>query len=428
MFLRLKITFVPKIQMRAIGLEFETDNSDPRKPTLTNRPGCCYHVRMTTVTAQAVKTRAHELGFNLCGITAARPAPHLDAYLRWIEQGLHGSLDYMARPDRVARRRDLNHILPGAQSMILVALDYRQAALPAELLRDPARGRIAQYAWGGDYHDVMLPRLEALAAWLTADHGALRWRAYVDTGAVLERDHAHQAGLGFIGKNTLLIHPQRGSCFFLGEIVLDATFDRYDQPGPATRCGSCTRCLNACPTDAFVEPYVLDARRCISALTIEQKGSIDRELRPLLGNWVFGCDDCQTACPWNRFAVETLEPALKLVDLERAAPRLSGLLALDAAAFARRFADTPLARVGRDRLVRNACVATGNSGLPDLAPILTGLLSDSSPLVRSHAAWALTRLTHGATPELRAALDRERDPLARQDIEQTLRAAVEPGH
>lgn len=383
---------------------------------------------MATVTAQAVKARARELGFNLCGITAARQAPHLDAYLRWIEQGLHGSLAYMARPDRVARRRDLNHVLPGARSMILVALDYHQNALSSEPLRDPARGRIAQYAWGGDYHAVMLPRLEALAAWLNADYGALRWRAYVDTGAVLERDHAQQAGLGFIGKNTLLIHPQRGSGFFLGEIVLDAPFDQYDQPGPVTRCGSCTRCLNACPTDAFVEPYVLDSRRCISALTIEHKGFIDHELRPLLGNWVFGCDDCQTACPWNRFAVEALEPALKLVELERAAPRLSDLLALDPSAFARRFADTPLARIGRDRLVRNACVAAGNSGLPGMAPILTVLLGDSSPLVRGHAAWALARLTHGATPELRATLDRERDPLAHQDIEQSLREAVEPGH
>lgn len=404
------------------------NNSDPRAPTLTNRPGCCYHVDMATVTAQAVKARAHELGFNLCGITAARPAPHLDAYLRWIEQGRHGSLAYMARPDRVARRRDLDHILPGARSLILVALDYQQTTVPAALLGDPARGRIAKYAWGADYHAVMLPRLEALAAWLTVDHGDLRWRAYVDTGAVLERDHAHQAGLGFIGKNTLLIHPQRGSGFFLGEIVLDAPFDRYDQPGPATRCGTCTRCLNACPTEAFVEPYVLDARRCISALTIEHKGPIDRDLRPLLGNWVFGCDDCQTACPWNRFAVETLEPALKLVDLERAAPRLSDLLTLDPAGFARRFADTPLARVGRDRLVRNACVAAGNSGVPGLAPFLTGLLGDTSPLVRSHAAWALSRLTPGATPELRAALDRERDPFARHDIEHTLKAAGEPGH
>ncbi len=379
---------------------------------------------MAVASAESVKARAQSLGFNLCGITPARPAPHLDAYLRWVAHGMHGNMAYMAREDRVARRRDLTRIVPGAQSLILVALDYHQAQLPPEIVADPTRGRIAQYAWGGDYHDLMLPRLEALAEWLRVDQGAdLRWRAYVDTGAVLERDHAQQAGLGFIGKNTLLIHARRGSGFFLGEIVLDAAFDRYDEPGPETRCGSCTRCLHACPTGAFAQPYVLDARRCISYLTIEHKGAIDHALRPQLGRWIFGCDDCQTACPWNRFAVSALEPELQLVAIDRAAPPLADVLGLDDDVFAKRYAGTPLARVGRERLVRNACVAAGNCGDPAIAPSLRARLDDGSPLVRGHAAWGLARLMPSSLGVLRAALARERDLTARLELTNAIQIA-----
>ncbi len=383
---------------------------------------------MTIASATVVKNRARELGFTLCGITPARPAPHLAAYLRWIDQGLHGSLDYMARPDRVARRRDLNAVLPGARALVLVALDYHQH-LPAFAVNGPERGRIAHYAWGLDYHDLMLPRLEALAEWLRVDlGGALRWRAYVDTGAVLERDHAQQAGLGFIGKNTLLIHPRRGSDFFLGEIVLDLDFDVYDQPGPETRCGSCTRCLSACPTKAFVEPYVLDARRCISYLTIEHKGVIDPALRPAMGNWVFGCDDCQTVCPWNRFAVNALEPTLALVDPERAAPRLSDWLALTEPEVGRRFNRTPLARTGRERLVRNACIAAGNSKHAPLAEAVAPLLADESPLVRGHAAWAWARLASEPGPALSARLADESHASVRQELVSALDESARPPH
>jgi epoxyqueuosine reductase len=384
---------------------------------------------MALASAADVKARAQSLGFNLCGITPARPAPHLDAYLRWVDQGLHGTLAYMARPDRVARRRDLNQILPGAQSLILVALDHHQTSLPPEVALDPARGRIAMYAWGSDYHTLMLQRLKALADELRADRGGeLRWRAYVDTGAVLERDHAQQAGLGFIGKNTLLIHPRRGSGFFLGEILVDAVFDRYDEPGPETRCGTCTRCLNACPTAAFPEPYVLDARRCISYLTIEHKGYIDPALRPRMGRWIFGCDICQAVCPWNRFGVATLEPTLQLEALERAAPLLADVLALDEAGFSQRYAGTPLERVGRDRLMRNACVAAGNSGVPALEPLLRERLADTSPLVRAHAAWALAQQGRDAISLIRAARDGEIDAEARADLAQTLQDAEKAAH
>jgi epoxyqueuosine reductase len=347
----------------------------------------------TRFSAEKLKTRAVELGFNLVGITRAEPSPTLDAYLRWLVAGMHGTMGYLARPDRVARRRDLNVILPGARSLVVVGLDYHTGVVPAEALNDPTRGRIAAYAWGLDYHEIMTPKLEALGGWLRAEAGlTLASRAYVDTGAILERSHAHQAGLGFVGKNTMLIHPRRGSHFFLGELLTDLDFDAYDQAGRATMCGSCTRCLTACPTDAFPAPHVLDARRCISYLTIEHKDAIDPALRPLLGNWVFGCDICQDACPWNRFATPTRERDFYPEAIDHAAPRLRDLLALDDAGFAARFAGSPVARVKRERLVRNACVAAGNSRDPGLSEALRPLLADESPLIRDHAAWALERL------------------------------------
>jgi epoxyqueuosine reductase len=342
---------------------------------------------------QRIKQSAHDLGFNLVGVTPAEPSPRLDAYLRWLDAGYHGQMGYMARQDRIVRRRDLNVILPGVLSMVVVGLDYTTLELPPDVADDPKRGRISNYAWARDYHDVMLPRLEELAAtiqsWLDR---SLSNRVYVDTGAILERDHAEQAGLGFVGKNTMLIHPRRGSYFFLAEILLDVELD-YDEPQTGVGCGTCTRCLDACPTDAFPQPYVLDATRCISYLTIKLKGSIPLELRPLMGNWIYGCDVCQIVCPWQRFAIETHEAAFHPLDLDHAAPPLSDLLMLNESAFAARFKGSPIKRIGRDRLVRNACVAAGNSSLPELLPIMDRLArEDTSELVREHAAWAVDRL------------------------------------
>jgi epoxyqueuosine reductase len=356
------------------------------------------------------------------GVAPARPAPHLRAYFQWLDAGMHGEMGYMARPDRTARRRDLDVILSGVRSLVVVGLDYHSLRLPAELLADPTRGRIAMYAWGRDYHDVMLPRLEALAAWMRAETGGeVRCRAYVDTGAVLERDHAQEAGLGFIGKNNLLIHPRRGSDFFLGEILTTAEFDEYDRPQRETLCGTCARCLAACPTHAFPQPYVLDARRCISYLTIEHPGWIDRALRPLMGNWVFGCDVCQNVCPWQRFAIQTQEAQFLPISPERAAPPLAQLLSLDASGFDLQFRGTPVQRIGREQLVRNACIAAGNSGKDVFVPALESLLADPSALVRGHAAWALARLAGArAAPRLREALHAEMDLAARRDIEASL--------
>jgi epoxyqueuosine reductase len=369
--------------------------------------------------ATRVKATAAALGFTMVGIVRAAPSPFLDAYERWISDGMHGEMGYMARPDRVDRRRDLSVILPGVRSLVVVGLDYG-AAVDESLLRDPARGRIASYAWDVDYHAVMLPRLEALADWLAEATGApAPQRAYVDTGALLERGHAYSAGLGFIGKNTMLIHPRRGSSFLLGELLTTHTFDRYDTPAfRPTMCGTCVRCLRACPTDAFPTPHVLDARRCISYLTIEHKGWIDRALRPLIGSWVFGCDVCQDVCPFQRFSPAQHAPAIAV---DRCAPPLLDLLALDEAGFAARFGGTPVERIRRERLVRNACVAAGNWGDPAAVAPLIRLLSDPSPLVRGHAAWALGRIgTVGARTALAAALALEAQPQVREELAKAL--------
>jgi epoxyqueuosine reductase len=302
--------------------------------------------------------------------------------------------------------------------MIVVGLDYGTLPVAETVLNDPSRGRIAAYAWGLDYHDVMTPRLQQLAEWLRVQsQQTMTHRVYVDTGAILERSHGQQAGLGFTGKNTMLIHPRRGSSFFLGEILTDLEFDAYDQPGRETMCGTCTRCLAACPTNAFARPHVLDARRCISYLTIEHKGWIDRDLRPLMGNWVFGCDICQDVCPFQRFAQATSEQAFYPPDTDWIAPPLLDLLALGDEQFKARYARSPVYRIGRERLVRNAGIAAGNWGHPDAVPELGKLLQDGVPLVRGHAAWALGRIDGDESRRLLTArYGQEEDSQVREEI------------
>lgn len=372
--------------------------------------------------AGEIKRKARELGFNLIGLTQAKPSPMLAAYKRWIEEGMHGKMGYMAREDRVIRREDLTNVVPGAKSILMVGLDYRTLTIPDKILYDPTRGRIASYAWGLDYHDIMTPRLEMLAQWLAQQvESPAEQRVYVDTGAVLERSHAQQAGMGFIGKNTMLIHPRRGSYFFLGEIITSIDFDEYDEPHRKTMCGSCTRCLNACPTDAFPQPHVLDARRCISYHTIENKGWIDRELRADFGNWVYGCDICQEVCPFQRFSLTSEEQAFFPVDEELVAPPLMDLLLLTDEAFKAQFKGSPIERIRRKRLVRNACIAAGNSGDLRFVPVLIQLLYDAEPLVRGHAAWALFQIKgYGAVQKLNQLYYREEDAEVRAELEALL--------
>ncbi len=374
------------------------------------------------LSATNLKEMVFKLGFNLIGIVRATPSPTLAQYQRWLANGMHADMHFMARPDRVIRRENLAHILPGVQSLVIVGLDYTTGSIPDEVLQDPARGRIAAYAWGVDYHDIMTPRLEQLATWLqTEANGQIGQRVYVDTGAILERSHAQQAGMGFIGKNTMLIHPRRGSHFFLGEMLLTAEFDTYDEPHRETMCGTCTRCLTACPTDAFPQPHVLDARRCISYHTIENKGWLPRDLARQFGNWIFGCDICQEVCPFQRFAPVTQEKALFPPNIDRAVPPLKKILEMNEAAFMAHFAGSPVQRIKRDRLVRNACVAAGNSYQPQFIPALKALLQDASPIIRGHAAralWDIARLD--ATGWLKDLYHREPINQVRAEVEALL--------
>jgi epoxyqueuosine reductase len=369
--------------------------------------------------SQRIKEKAFDLGFDLIGLAPADRAPHAEAFRRWLRQGYAADMKWLARDPN--RREDLRQVLPAAQSVVVVGLSYFVLDPPAELWRDPSRGRIARYAWGLDYHDVMLPRLRELGDFVEQEAGrTVNRRIYVDTGPVLERDFAAQAGLGFIGKNTLLINPRIGSYLFLGEILVDVELD-YDEPAPdggasclidltglkdlsglgASKrlgtCGNCTRCLDICPTYAFPAPYILDSNRCISYLTIELKGSIAPELRPLMGNWIFGCDECQEICPWvRRYSQRTRESFLSY-DPDWVAPKLIDLMKLDEAAFRARFKGTPILRAKRRGLLRNVAIALGNWGSPETLPVLEQALQDPEPLIQEHAAWAIERITNAGS-------------------------------
>ncbi|GMQ78674.1 MAG: tRNA epoxyqueuosine(34) reductase QueG [Anaerolineae bacterium] len=365
---------------------------------------------------------AKALGFNQVGINPAKPARRLEAYFQWIKNGYHGEMSYLARPDRALRRRDLGEILPGVRSIISVAFDYRTAVLPEGVTNDPARGRISNYAWGIDYHKSMTERLAILAERLADWRGSrIRSKVYVDTGAILERDHGETAGLGFTGKNTMLIAPRRGSYFFLGQLLTTAELEPVLPPKAMPSCGTCHSCMDYCPTKAFPEPYVLDARRCISYLTIELKDWIHRDLRPLMGNWIYGCDICQEVCPFNRFSIKRGAPGFYPGDLDSAAPPLLDILQLSDVDFSRQYANSPIKRIKRRGLIRNACVAAGNWGDYSAVPVLISLLNDPEPIIRGHAAWALGQIGGKmALGGLDSALEAEIDNLVRQEIQRAL--------
>jgi epoxyqueuosine reductase len=297
---------------------------------------------------ESAKALALELGFDLVAIGPADPPEHGAALRRWVEAGHAATMGYLAR--RLEERLDPRRVLPGARSVLCVALNYYQGE-PADASWRP----VARYAWGRDYHDVIAPRLERLAAHL-AEAGGARSRGYVDTGPVLERDLAARAGLGWVGKNTMLLHPRLGSWFFLG--VLLTTAELASDAPLVDRCGSCRACLDACPTGAFVAPYVLDARRCISYLTIEHRGDIDPDLQPGMAGWQFGCDICQDVCPWNRKAPTTAEADFVP---EAAYPGAEAVAAMDDTDFRRHFAGTPILRAKAAGMRRNAVIYRKNS-------------------------------------------------------------------
>jgi len=329
---------------------------------------------------EAVRERALALGFDRVAIGPAAPPEHGSAFEQWLDAGYAGTMEYLARGRRARLEPEL--FLPGARSVIAVALGY-------EAQDDvPGWEPVARYARGRDYHEVMRPRLEALAAYLGELAGPeTRSRACVDTSAVLERDLAARAGLGWIGKNTNLLDQTLGSFFFIG-IVLTTAELAFGAPLP-DRCGTCTACLEACPTQAFVAPHVLDARRCISYLTIEHRGAIEEELRPSIADWAFGCDVCQTVCPWNRKARPASEPALRA---GRPLEPLEALLALDDAGFQERFRGSAIRRAKRGGLLRNIALMLGNRRDAAALPALERALDDPDPVVRAAAAWAFDRI------------------------------------
>ncbi|MBI3911490.1 MAG: tRNA epoxyqueuosine(34) reductase QueG [Armatimonadetes bacterium] len=362
----------------------------------------------------ALRERAYSLGFELFGVAAATPAETRAAYEEWLAAGYAGEMAYLGRDP--ARRADPRRAWPDTAAILVVGLNYRPVEEESQARSDPTRGRFARYALGDDYHEVLATRLRALLATARELGGPeVEGRVYVDTGPLLERDLAARAGLGWFGKNTMLLNRRYGSYFFLGALLLNVPLT---PDGPVSaHCGTCTRCLNACPTGAFVAPYVLDARRCISYLTIELKGPIPRPLRPLVGNWVFGCDICQEVCPWNRKAPPGDEPAFSARQ-GLPAPELVALLALTPEAFRERFRRSPVKRARRRGLLRNVCVALGNSGDRAVVPHLARALHDEEALVRGHAAWALGRLGgEEAAVVLHAALATEEDPWVREEIE-----------
>ena len=337
--------------------------------------------------AELVRAAGRRLGFDRVAIGPADPPERGHAFAAWLDAGLHGTMTYLERTRE--KRLDPGRVLPGARAVVACALSYFQGPRAS----DP--GHVARYAWGEDYHAIVEPRLRALLAAIAAIVPGATGRAYVDTGPLLERELAARAGLGWIGKNTMLLDPGLGSFFFIG-IVLTTAELAPDTP-LADRCGTCTRCLDACPTDAFRDPYVLDARRCIAYLTIEHRGSMPPAARPGIGGLAFGCDVCQDVCPWNRRAPVTGEEAFA----PRALPSLAELATLDESTYRERLRGSPLRRARRAGLARNAAVALGNRGEPSAVATLAAALGDDAPLVREHAAWALGRL---GGPEAQAAL------------------------
>ncbi len=336
---------------------------------------------------EAIRAHALGLGFGAVGFAAPDPGEdrkrHLAAFL---EAGWEGDMDWMRRT--AERRADPRTLWPEVRSVIALGMNYGPGTDPLALHDHPDRGIVSVYAQGRDYHDLVKSRLKQLAGWIHRTHNC-EVKVFVDTAPVLEKPLAEKAGLGWQGKHTNLVSRRFGSWLFLGEVF--TTLDLPPDAAESDHCGACRRCLDACPTQAFPAPYRLDARRCISYLTIEHKGPIPRAFRRAMGNRIYGCDDCLAVCPWNKFASRTAEFAF-LPRAELTAPRLADLATLDDAAFRTIFSGSPIKRIGRDRFVRNVLIALGNAGDPDQAPLVEGLLADPSPLVRGAAVWALSRL------------------------------------
>lgn len=348
---------------------------------------------MTTIPGdikERVVDLAREIGFDSCRIAASSPPAHGAEFDKWLREGAHGEMEYMARGEE--KRHDPQKILPGAKSIIVLALNYFQGEEPGRS-ETAATGRIARYAWGDDYHDVLAVKLNKIDIFLRELGG--EQKCYVDTGPILERDHAATAGIGWHGKSTMLIDEKLGTWFFLAEIL--TTLELPPDVPARDRCGTCERCINACPTGAITAPHKLDARRCISYLTIELKNSIPLELRPLIGDRIFGCDDCLDACPWNRFAKVSRQSAFAARRPSRTSTSttpfsLRDYLSLNETEFRNLFRNSPIKRIKRRGFLRNVCVALGNvGGEQDLLALGRAAL-DPEPLIAEHAGWAIQQI------------------------------------
>ncbi|RYE04177.1 MAG: tRNA epoxyqueuosine(34) reductase QueG [Sphingomonadales bacterium] len=337
-----------------------------------------------------IKVKAAEIGFAACGVARADAAPAAGERLRqWLAEGRHGSMIWME--ERAHHRESPAGLWPEVRSVISLGMSYAPATDPLALAGEGETGRISVYAQGQDYHDVVKRRLKELARWIVGQGEGADVKVFVDTAPVMEKPLAEAAGMGWQGKHTNLVSREHGSWLFLGAIY--TTLDLAPDSPARSTCGSCDACQTACPTDAFPAPYRLDARRCISYLTIEHKGPIPHEFRAAMGNRIYGCDDCLAVCPWNKFASAARANLAFAPRAELTAPALADLLALDDAGFREVFSGSPIKRIGRDRMVRNCLIAAGNSGSEALIEPVRALLNDSDETVREAAGWALARLT-----------------------------------
>lgn len=339
---------------------------------------------------QAIKNKARQLGFILAGVTSCDPPTHFNIFESWLQHGHHGTMGYLASERNRQRRADPRQILPECRSILVLAMPYSPNA-EAKILNGDFK--IAAYALGSDYHDVIPPRLKELVEFIETQAGhPVPNRYYTDTGPILERELAERAGLGWIGKNSMLINPQAGSTFLLAEILLGIELEP-DEPFPTDHCGTCTRCLDACPTQCILPDRTLDARRCISYLTIENKGGIPEALRESMDTWIFGCDICQQVCPWNRFSPPAdpgLKPAIPL-------PVVTGDLLLSSSEFNQRFKHSPIKRTKRRGYLRNLAIAVGNTGSNQDLHILEKVKHEAEPLIQEHVEWALGKIIRRPT-------------------------------
>ncbi|HEY0027124.1 MAG TPA: tRNA epoxyqueuosine(34) reductase QueG [Allosphingosinicella sp.] len=345
---------------------------------------------------ERLEEKARELGFAAFGVARADAAPKTGERLRqWLSEGCHGDMIWMA--DTEERRASPKGLWAEVRSVISLGMSYAPGVDPLALADAPEVGRISVYAQGADYHDTVKKALKALARWMVEEAGC-ELKVFVDTAPVMEKPLAEAAGLGWQGKHTNLVSRADGSWLFLGAIYTTLELEPSQAPHPV-HCGSCTACLDACPTGAFPAPFRLDARRCISYLTIEHKGPIPEEFRAAMGNRIYGCDDCLSVCPWNRFADTARRNQAFLPRAELVAPALADLLALDDAGFRQVFSGSPIKRIGRGRMVRNAAIAAGNSGRAELLPVLERLCGDEDAVVAEAAQWAVGKLQTSPLPE-----------------------------